>query len=370
MSALKSLYESRGYFKNKIKADYFVNDDNEVELTFLIHEGDPAVFRKFDVTGLEYLEPDYRKDIFSRIGVDTTEIYSNNEVERNVSIVLTYLKDRGYVFVKAESPVVWVDTLNNRADVEINFNTEKKYKVNEIRVQKTGDGKAEVEDELIREIVGIDSGNTYSYIDMRRGQIRLYRTNLFTSALVSALTSDTVDQQIPIGINTDIGMIHEFSPEIIMNDEDNTFNFGFGLGFTKKNFLGSARKISLNLSTAAQNVTEFITNPSIDDTTFYGYADARIIVEQPFLFGLPIDTKFETYYTLQKRKAEYNAILYGWKLDSILNFPLTRILIISQLISIWKIPGINFTKNIWMIVKNRFLQVIRILIQPVLICRM
>jgi outer membrane protein insertion porin family len=314
VKALKALYESSGYFENKIRADYFLNEDKEIELTFNIREGDPAIFRKLEVTGLDSLQADFRKDVFERIAVDTSEIYSNSEVERNVTVVLGYLKDRGYVFARAESPVIWVDTLNNRADVEINFDTEKKYTVNEVRVQKTGDGKADVDNELIKEIVGIDSGDTYSYINMRRGQIRLYRTNLFTSALVSAITSDTVNQQVPIGITTDIGKIHEFSPEIIMNDEDNAFNFGFGLSFTQKNFLGDARKLSLNLSTAAQNVTEFITNPSINDTTFYGYADARIIVEQPFLFGLPIDTKLETYYTLQKRKAEYNAILYGWKL--------------------------------------------------------
>lgn len=316
LQSLKSLYESKGYFENEIRAEYFLNEEEkEAELIYLIKEGHPAVFREVNFYGFDFL-PDYQQtDIFSRINIDTTEIFTNEEVIRNINDILVYLRDRGYVFAESESPIVYVDTLNNRADVEINFSTGKSYNISEVRVNKTGDGKDNVEDELISEIVAIDSGDVYSYIKMRRGQIRLYRTNLFTSALVTAVTSDTVGSTIPIGINTDIGRIHELSPEILLNDEDNTFNFGFALGFTKKNFLGSARKISLNLSTAAQNINDFVSNPSINDTSLFGYADARIIMEQPFVFGLPIETKLETYYTLQKRKAEFNAILYGGKLS-------------------------------------------------------
>lgn len=313
--ALRSLYQASGFFKYKIDASYILDFvDKEAELIFTVNEGEPATFREFNVLGLDNLQQLYQSDILNSIEIDTTEIFSNSEVERNVDIILTFLRDDGFVFSQAGGPVVYIDTLLNRADVEVVVEPGEKYSISEVRVQTTGEGRENVEDNLIREIVGIDSGDVYSYIDMRRGQIRLYRTNLFSSVLVTAITSDTLNNTIPIGINADVGKIHEISPEILVNDEDNTFNFGFGVGFTKKNFFGDARKISLNLSTAAQNVTEFITNPSITDTTLFGYADARIIMEQPFIFGLPIDTKLETYYTLQKRKNEYNAILYGMNL--------------------------------------------------------
>ncbi|MBU1099724.1 MAG: BamA/TamA family outer membrane protein [Bacteroidetes bacterium] len=314
IAALKSYYESRGYFEHEIDAKYFLDaPESEAKLEFHIKEGDPVVFRNFWMYGLDQLDSGYRLEINKITELDTSEVYSNAEVERNLQNVTLYLRNNGFAFSNNESPIVYIDTLKNRADVEVTFSPGEKFTVSDIRVQKTGVGSDNVDSELIKDIVGISPGKPYSYANMRRGQIRLYRTNLFTSALVTALIADTINNTIPIGISTEVGRIHEFSPEIYVNDEENEFNLGFRLGFTKKNFFGSARKATINLSIASQQIWEFLTKPSLSDTNIIGSADARLIMEQPFLFGLPVDTKLETYYTLQKRRDEWNAILYGFK---------------------------------------------------------
>ena len=60
--------------------------------------------------------------------------------------------------------------------------------------------------------------------------------------------------------------------------------------------------LQLVLHAAAQNISEFFQHPTFADSAFYGYFDARISIEQPFLFGEPITTKLETYFTAQKKK--------------------------------------------------------------------
>ena len=349
--SIEYLYAENGYFEHEVKADYTLDTlAREAELTFTIHEGDASVFRSIKVEGLDSLPTNISRAIMERIVIDTTEIFTSSEVQRNVSAALSYLKDNGYVFAASQTPVVLVDTLNNRSDVELFFEPGEKYKISEIRVSKTGDGKDEVEEDLIKELVGIEPGTTYNYLKMRRGQIRLYRTNLFTSALVIGVTTDTLKRTIPLNISADIGKIHEFSPGVLVNDEEGEFNLGFEIGFAKKNFFGDARKVSLNLSTAAQDIAQFITNPTLSDTTLLGYADARLILEQPFLFGSPIETKLETYYTLQKRKDEYNAILYGVRLG--LDFELPPYTYFSSFITYFNLENSRYVFRETWINKN------------------
>jgi outer membrane protein insertion porin family len=150
---------------------------------------------------------------------------------------------------------------------------------------------------------------------------------------------------VPIGISVDVGLLHELSPELIMNNEDNTFNLGFGLNFSKKNFLGDARKLTIGVSAAAQNIGTFIREFSLSDTTVFGYTDARLSLEQPYIFGNPINTKLETYLTLQKLRTEYNSRIFGTKLNFDFELPQnTYLTSISTYIN-WEDSRFVFTDN-------------------------
>ncbi|MGE5398912.1 MAG: BamA/TamA family outer membrane protein, partial [Ignavibacteriales bacterium] len=90
--------------------------------------------------------------------------------------------------------------------------------------------------------------------------------------------------------------------------------------YTRKNFLGNARTFTLGGSFAIQDVFGidyskifgFVT--SIRDTSILGYADTRFTIEQPFLFDRRITSKFEGYFTLNKKR-EYRSLTYGGKIS-------------------------------------------------------
>jgi len=321
IQAIKSLYHSNGYFKISVKYNYSLAE-KEAVLTFEINEREPAYLKSFNVYGLKDKIPGEYLDLLNDfIKVDSNTIYQERLVENKKNYTINYLRDHGFMLVSNDIPSVTVDTMLNRVDVGINFTTGKRYRINEISTLKTGEGKDFVEDELLKEIVGIGANSFYSFYDIQRGQVRLYRTELFNSAIINAVISDTVGNYVPLSIAADVGMMHELTPEIIVNNEDNTFNIGIGLSFTKKNLFGDARKFTIGSSIAAQNISEFLKNPSFNDSTVFGYTDTRMIVEQPFLFGKPINTKLESYFTLQKRKNEYNSKLYGAKLSFDIEMP-------------------------------------------------
>jgi outer membrane protein insertion porin family len=322
LKQLQNFYYDNGYFQAGFSYKYQLDTaNNTAKLIYEINENDPAFFRKLEVTGLENIAWQIADEVNELIKIDTSEIYSAAEVSRIRSQIMRLALDFGHMLITSDPPEIRVDTLVDKVDVYMNFDTGDRYRVSEVRINKSGPGADEVSDELLDRIANIDSNDYYSFYELQRSQVRLYRTNLFSSVLISGVVADTNKNYVPIAINADVGLMNELSPELVINNEDNAFNLGVGLSYSRKNFLGDARKLTLSVSTAAQDISQLISNPSLSDTNIYGYVDLRGIIEQPFLFGRSINTKLETYYTLQKRRSEYNATLLGGKLSFDIELP-------------------------------------------------
>jgi len=341
ISQLINFYWSKGFFKVQVSAKYFLNkDDREVDLKYFINEKQQFVIEKINIKGLQNIYPHYLKEITDQMTIDTGFAYSADLVNENKNHVLTYLKDKGYMLINSSEPFVLIDTLKSMVSIDLEFETGKLYKISEVRTEKSGKGKDLIEDKLLHDLVSFKEGDDYNFYELQRSQIRLYRTNLFTTAVVSGVVSDTSANKVPILISTDVGLLQEISPEIIFNNRDNTSNLGLGAEYTRKNFLGNARKLTLGASIVAQDPTEIFRNLSIKDTTLFGYADARISLEDPFIFGKNINTRFELYTTLQKRRSEYNATILGGKVT--LNFELPRYTFFNTLQTYWNLERTEY----------------------------
>jgi outer membrane protein assembly factor BamA len=343
---LKNFYFDNGFFKSSFSVKIErQTESNSVKINYIIKEKNPFLYRKLELKGTDNLPETFKQNISSIAKIDTNKRYSRQEVESINNEIILYLRNRGMMLVSADPINIKVDTLNNKVDVTLSYKTGEQYHISEVRVERSGEGKELVSDDLIIDIANIKTGDLYNFTNLQRTQQRLYRTNLFTSTLVYGVTADTNKNTVPINITSDIGLLHEFSPEVIINNEDNRFNLGLSFGFTKKNFLGGARKLSLNLSTASQNIIDFFSNPAINDTTVIGYADFRASVEQPYFFGLPILTKFENYVTIQKRKDEFNTTIFGSRLS--FNFELPEKVFLSSLSTYvyWELLNVNLREK-------------------------
>ncbi len=331
ITILTNFYKASGYFKTNITATYSIEKNGSIEasLIFNIEENNPSFIRNYNLNGLKQLPPDLYSIILNRIDTDTTNIYSEELVETNNGLIESYLQDKGYMLIESSTPIVEVDTLLNLVDITTEFNLGNRYRISGVTVEKSGPGKDLVSENLIEEIANITRENYYSYNSLKVAQIRLYRTNLFSSAVIAGNVVDTNGNYVPVSIITDVGLLNELSPEIIGINEDNIFKLGLGLTYINKNFLGGARKLTIGTSAAAQNITEFIKEASLTSSNIFGFADARISIEQPFLFGRPINTILETFYTLEKKKNLWNANIYGAKLN--LNYELPPYIYLTAL---------------------------------------
>jgi len=331
LEILNNYYRSHGFFKSKISAEYQIeqNGTMEANLIFNIIENIPSYIHNYNLNGLNDLSISLYSNIIDLVDIDTTFQYSEQLVEKNNATIVNYLQDHGYMLIQSTAPIVEVDTLNNLVDVTVDFSLGKRYRISEVKVNKSGPGEKLVSTKLIDEIADISSEKYYSYEELKLAQIRLYRTNLFSSAVIAGIVADTAGQYVPVEILTKVGLLNELAPELIVIQEENTFKLGLGLTYSNKNFFGDARKLTIGTSAAAQNITEFIKEANLATDNIFGYADARISIEQPFLFGRTINTLLETFYTLEKKKNQWNASIYGAKLN--LNFELPRYIYVTAL---------------------------------------
>ncbi|MCK7523554.1 MAG: BamA/TamA family outer membrane protein [Ignavibacteriales bacterium] len=260
-------------------------------------------------------------------------------MEQNINNTINTLLNSGYMNARFDSTIIFRDTSVNVADLNVYFNTGNLFNIDSILINKKGEGADLVNEELLRKITGIESGSYYNQDEIRRSQIRLFRTGLFNSVLLVAEPNESVKNQVNLRLDGNIGYMHELSPEIIVNNQQSAFNIGLGANFIKKNFYGEARKLTVSSSFGIQDIfnvdfQNLIKQFSFRDTTLLGYVDARLKIEQPFLFGKPIFGTWENYATIKKQK-DYNITFYGSKIT--FEFELPKFTFINYLSTYYNI---------------------------------
>ncbi len=319
--ALDSYYKDNGYFEIKVKADYkIIKEKEEAEITYRINEGPQFQISGFAVSGLNDLQGKIAQDVNNIINdVDSTKYFTRNFIDTKRQQILSRLLNRGFMTASSAERNVYIDSLTNTVDVQIAFQKGKRYRFGEIRISKSGPGKENVDDSLIKKISDLKPGEYYSFDEIRRSQVRLVRSNLFTSVLVNTVTGDTVQNVVPVEITGDIGHMNELAPEVILNNQASAFNVGLGASYTRKNFLGNARNLSVRSTFAIQDVfnvdyTKVANFLAPEDTSILGYFDNRITLNQPYTFNRRIFTTLDGYYTINKQK-EYKSTIWGSKIS-------------------------------------------------------
>jgi len=319
LAALKEYYRNNGYFETHFNYSYELDTSSlDAELIYIIDEGERSKFRSAFLFGLDQIPFITYNTILQDYLSASNEWYSQSLVEQNINNTINTLLNSGYMNARFDSTIIFRDTSANAADLNIYFTTGNRLSIDTIFINKKGEGADLVNEELLRKITGIEAGSFYNQDEIQRSQIRLFRTGLFNSVILAANQNESAVNRVNLQLDGNIGYMHELSPEIIVNNQQSAFNIGLGANFIKKNFFGEARKFTINSSFGIQDIfnvdfKNLIGRFSFRDTTLLGYVDARLKIEQPFLFGKPIFGTWENYATIKKQK-NYNITFYGSKI--------------------------------------------------------
>src|SRR4030067_197520 len=90
-------------------------------------------------------------------------------------------------------------------EVHFYFNTGNRLRIDTIFINKKGEGADLVNEELLRKITGIESGSYYNQDEIQRSQIRLFRTGLFNSVILTANQNESTVNRINLQLGGSIG---------------------------------------------------------------------------------------------------------------------------------------------------------------------
>ncbi|MBZ0201016.1 MAG: BamA/TamA family outer membrane protein [Ignavibacteriaceae bacterium] len=343
-SAILSFYKTHGFFVTELNSEYSVDTlNNEVILIYNIIEGDAANFYSYKLHGLDSLDQYVLLSIDKNLAIDTTERYNQDYLKENIQLSLNTMRNNGYVNAKFDSTIITQDTISNFAKLDIYYASGRKYFIDTVIVEKSGEGESFVSDELLQRITGLKTGELYNLEKIKRSQSRLFRTGLFNSLFITEIDSLAEGSKIPLKLMGSIGLMNEVSPELIVNNQQNAFNIGLGTSYIRKNFLGDARKLTLSGSFGLQDIfkadfSNLINRFSFRDTTLLGYLDGRVTLDQPYLFNKPIFGTWESYVTINKQ-VEINNTLYGSKIT--FEFELPKYTFVNFLSTFYNIEQSN-----------------------------
>lgn len=342
---MEDFYRTNGFFQAEFNYNYELDSvNNYAYLYYNINEGIPSTFGKYNINGVDSVEGSLLWLINENIKIDTTKRYSQDLLVVEINKIVNTLANSGYMLAAFDSTIIYRDTSLNKADIEVYFTPGIKYEISQIDVQKDGVGKDKVEENLIIKIVGISPGEEYELDKIQRSQVRLYRTGLFTNVLIAPQITDTTNYLVPLLVSGNIGNMNELSPEIIMRNEENAFRIGLGGTYIRKNFLGGARRVALNLfgvvddffQTPVKSYFQFF-NPA--DTLIEGQTEISIAIEQPYVFNNPILAKLNFTFSTNKFKS-FLFYVYGTRFG--LEFEMPRFTFINFLNTYISVEGYNF----------------------------
>lgn len=315
--AIKEYYRSYGFFNATVDHSIQVDSsDKTIAIQYQIIENGSVNFGNVAPHGLEELSSyDIWKMNDGLQSLDSTKQFSEAEVQSRISSIKRFLVNNGYVFSKYDSTLITIDTLYHKSDVDMYFTPGNKFTISETIINKSGKSIEQINNDLITEIADLKPGTVFNQSQIDRSELRLLKTELFNNLDINPILSDTINNTIPIEINTTIGSLNGLSPEIKVDNEFNFFNAGLGITYTRKNFFGDARKLSVSTSfrlidVLHLDIANIFKSSAERDSSYQGIFDFNVKLEQPFLFGKPILTTTEAYFRSQTFK-EYTENSYG-----------------------------------------------------------
>lgn len=294
--SLKSFYSVNGFFKAEINYSFVLDTvDKHAEITYLINENTPYTYGIVKFLGIDKLSEEMNNAIDEYVKYPGWERYVQENVQKKNDAIITYLKNNGFMLARYDSTVVKIDTVNSKTDINTYFNTGGWYTYGDIIIERDGESSSQVSYDLIKYLTNINIGDTYKEEELSKSRVRLARTGLFSSINLTADKIDSVSRKASLLIKGTVGSLNELSPEVFADNEFGYFNVGVGASYTRKNFLGDARKLTIRARFRINDITNIKFDSDLFSETFQTEVDLSAILEQPFLFSRRIAGRLEGY---------------------------------------------------------------------------
>ena len=160
------------FFLADISTEYNIDSSaRTAEIIYTINENKSFNYNHIAFYGLDNISASLKENIKSNFDINYSDKYTESEVALKITQAISTLKDSGYMDATFDSTVINIDTAKSTTSIGIFFDSGSRYKLSEINIVKTGIGKDEVNDEVIKNLTAFEKKNILICRKFRKGRV-------------------------------------------------------------------------------------------------------------------------------------------------------------------------------------------------------
>ena len=311
LGRIRDFYKNNGFFFARVDSAVTLDSKKRsVDIRIIIHEGPSASVDSVNYHGIRDTTREFRQLLAEKPFLATGARYSAQRVEQESRRIVGLLQDDGYAYARKDSLIVTIARDSSHVYVDLYFSPGIRYMWGRLAVLFPDSGGPSFSKGIVLREMLFKPGDVYSYTKKAESEQRLYALNLFEMAkIVTPETPPRIDS-LEGRISLRARPTHEITPELLVNDENNAFNFGGGLGYLHRDFLGDARLLSVNTSLLLQTFQLVTFNSKVlNDTVSVGRVDATAQLTQPYLWSNATSLTWGVSFLVDKEKPYLQLVL-------------------------------------------------------------
>ncbi|MFP3031313.1 MAG: outer membrane protein assembly factor BamA [Wolbachia sp.] len=306
---LDRFYSSKGYIQNNIQPIVEVNNNNQIELTFLIDEEQQYLFGNNEVNiETEIQDLSLKEEILDFITEENDKIFNRVKINNTVEKINKYLNEKGYIFAKVNPEYAQRD---NVVDVTYKVLPGKKIYINQITI----DGNDRTLDKVIRSKLSIAEGDAYNISEIQKSRKKLMSSDFFETVKVNSYTVN--DNAVNLDLNVKEKRTASLSLAGGMSFPGGAF---VKTDFTDRNLFGSGKELSFALEKNKYSLStniEVVENNFNDSDTSLGVGVFYEKQDKPHTSFDSCDMGFSTKLSYKIIENLTNSIRYSYKYNRI-----------------------------------------------------
>ncbi|WP_264719664.1 outer membrane protein assembly factor BamA [Wolbachia endosymbiont (group B) of Eucosma cana] len=245
---LDRFYSSKGYIQNNIQPIVEVDNNNQIELTFLIDEKQQYLFGNNEVDiETEIQDLSLREEILEFIKEENNQIFNRVKINNTAEKISKHLNEKGYIFAKVNPEYT---QHNNIVDVTYKVLPGKKIYINQITI----DGNDRTLDKVIRRKLSMAEGDAYNTSEIQKSRRKLIYSDFFETVKIN---SYIVDENT---VNLDLNVKEKRTASLSLTGGMSLPGGVFvKTDFTDRNLFGSGKEVSFALEKS-----QYVLSTSID----------------------------------------------------------------------------------------------------------
>jgi outer membrane protein assembly complex protein YaeT len=314
---LLQLYKYAGYYGTKVDTSVTSAGRDRVNVTFVITEGEPIRIDSLSITGLDSVPN--RQEILANLWVQVGRPFDQTRIAADQDSILSRLRNSGYP--RAEVLPSWTTRTDSLkvARVSLTVLPGPRSRIGQIHINVAPmEGRSvQIEERVVRKLLGIGAGELYREESLVAAQRSLYQTGAYRFVNVAPVP-DSMQAHGENVVDLRVSLVEDYMRDINTEVGWATLDcFRTRAQVVNKNFLGGARRMELTgqlskigfgaplkADWVRKGLCAGLQNDSLfSDTLNYGL---NVTVRQPTLFGTWA-TPSLSFYT--DRRSEFQAYL-------------------------------------------------------------